>query len=61
MNKTNGCFAISWDFTHGGDEDLMLIAERKDGKLNIVNAFRGQEAHDIYEKLSTTKEENKHE
>lgn len=61
MDKTNGCFVVSWDFNHGEDKDLAIVGERANGKLNIINAFQGQEARDIYNKLSTVKEEFKHE
>lgn len=61
MDKTNGCFLVSWDFNHGEDKDIVLIGERVNGNLNIINAFQGQEARDIYKKLSTAKEVFKHE
>lgn len=61
MDKTNGCFVVSWDFNHGEDKDLVIVGERANGKLNIINAFQGQEARDIYNKLSTVKEEFRHE
>lgn len=61
MDKTNGCFVVSWDFNHGEDKDLVIVGERANGKLNIINAFQGQEARDICNKLSTVKEEFKHE
>lgn len=61
MNKTNGCFVVSWDFNHGEDKDLVIVGERDNGELKIINGFQGQEARDIYEKLSTAKEGFKHE
>ena len=61
MDKTNGCFLVSWNFNHGEDKDIVLIGERVNGNLNIINAFQGQEARDIYKKLSTAKEVFKHE
>lgn len=61
MDKTNGCFVVSWDFNHGADKDLVIVGERANGKLDIINAFQGQDARDIYNKLSTVKEEFKHE
>ena len=59
MGKTNGCFVVSWDFNHGEDKDLVIVGKRENGTLKVVNAFQGQEARDIYEKLSTVKEESK--
>ena len=61
MDKTNGCFVVSWDFNHGKDKDLIVVGERQNGKLVIINAIQGQEARNIYEKLRTPKEGFKHE
>ena len=61
MDKTSGCFVVSWDFNHGKDKDLIVVGERQNGKLVIINAIQGQDARDIYEKLSTPKEGFKHE
>lgn len=61
MGKTNGCFVVSWDFNNGKDKDLIVVGERQNGKLVIINAIQGHEARDIYEKLRTPKEGFKHE
>ena len=55
MNNTSGSYIVAWDFSNGEDYDVLLVGERKNGVMNIVNAFQGQEARDIYEKLSTGK------
>lgn len=47
---------IGVDFTHGGDNDVMIVGKGKNGSvMNVVNAFRGEEARDIYRKLVTPK------
>ena len=61
MDKTNGCFVVSWDFNHGEDKDLVIVGEHVNGELKIINAIQGHEARDIYEKLRTPKEGFKHE
>lgn len=55
MTNTNGAYIVSWDFSHGEDVDVLIVGEQKNGVMNIINAFQGQEARDIYEKLSTVK------
>ena len=55
MDKTNGCFLVSWDFSNERKDDVIVVGERVNNKINIVNAFRGQQARDIYKKLSTIK------
>lgn len=52
----NGALLISWDFTKGRDNDLILVAQKdtkEPGGLKIINAFSGSEAMDIYKRLVT--------
>lgn len=58
MNNNHGAFIVSWDFSHGNDKAILLVGNKVNGKMDIINAFQGQEAIDIYEKLSTVKETN---
>lgn len=54
MTKTNGAYIVSWDFSHGEDNDVLIVGEQKKrGVVDIVNAFQGKDARDIYERLST--------
>lgn len=55
MNKDHGAFVVSWDFTHGEDYDILLVGQPEGKSMNVINAFQGKEARDIYEKLSTVK------
>lgn len=47
---------VSWDFTKGRDNDLILVGQREPDGLKIVNAFTRQEARDIYKRLVTKKD-----
>lgn len=54
--KVNECLLVSVDFTKGEDIGVLIVGrQEKEGKINIVNAFQGQEAVDIYKKLITVK------
>ena len=53
MNNTNGAYIVSWDFSRDNDTGVLIVGEQKKGKIDIVNAFQGKEAFDIYEKLIT--------
>ena len=55
MTNTNGAYIVSWDFSHGKDVGVLIVGHQHDGKMDIVNAFQGDEAYDIYKKLSTVK------
>lgn len=54
MNETHGAFIVSWDFSNGEDKSVLIVGKMiKVGEVKVVNAFQGQEAIDIYKKLST--------
>ena len=59
MTNPNGAYIVSWDFSRGDDQGVLIVGEQKDGKMNIINAFAGEEAHEIYEKLSTVAKKEK--
>lgn len=47
-----GSVIVSWDFSKGKDVGVLLVGRQKPGRnVEIVNAFQGQEAVDIYKKL----------
>lgn len=49
--KTNGAVIVSWDFSHSKDKDILLVGKQNKGVVSVINAFQGQEAREIYEKL----------
>ena len=51
--KTNGAVIVSWDFSNGKDADILLVGKQNNGVVDVINAFQGQDARDIYEKLLT--------
>lgn len=51
--KVNECLLVSVEFTQGEDASVLIVGRQKNGKVDIVNAFHGQEAIDIYKKLIT--------
>lgn len=53
--KVNECLLVSVDFTKGEDTGVLIVGRQKNGKVDIINAFQGQEAVDIYKKLITVK------
>lgn len=56
MIKT-GSVIVSWDFSKGKDIGVLLVGRQKPGRhVEIINAFQGQEAVDIYKKLTTVNE-----
>lgn len=51
-NVTNDCLLVSIDFSHGEDVGVMIIGrKRPNDSVEIVNAFQGKDALELYEKL----------
>lgn len=57
--KVNECLLVSVDFTKGVDTGVLIVGRQKNGKVDIINAFQGQEAADIYRKLITINKKEK--
>ena len=55
MTNTSGSYIVAWDFSNGKDDDVLIVGSQHRGVMDIINAFQGREARDIYEKLSTVK------
>lgn len=53
--EVNECLLVSVDFTKGEDVGILLVGRQKNEKVDIINAFQGYEAVDIYKKLITVK------
>lgn len=58
--KVNECLLVSVEFTQGEDAGVLIVGRQKNGKVDIVNAFQGQEAIDIYKKLITVNKKEVH-
>lgn len=53
--NSSGSVIISWDFSNGKDVGVLIVGRQQNGKVEIVNAFQGQEAEELYLKLTTPK------
>lgn len=54
---TNDTILVSVDFSLGRDADVLVVGRKRLGhQVEIVNAFQGPEARELYEKLITKKE-----
>lgn len=43
---------VSFDMTHGDDNKLCIVGKKSGKMLEIVNAFEGQKAEDIFRLLT---------
>ena len=55
--KTTDSIIVAFDWTHGKDNSVLVVG-RKNPKqdVDIINAFQGEEAEELYKKLITRKE-----
>ena len=60
MDNSEGSFVIGWDFSKGEGhvrDTLIVMQGDRNNKMKVINAFYDKEAHDIYNKLATKKED----
>lgn len=56
MNGKSYTFLVSFDYTHG-DIPVLIIGRKGEKKeIDIINAFKGDEAKDLYDLLMDGKE-----
>ena len=59
-NHTTTSLIIGYDISHTSDNKVLVIGKRgPSGSVEIVNAFQGDEAEELYNKLVTKKENKK--
>lgn len=44
---------VSFDMTHGKDNEICIVGKKDGETITIVNAFEGQDAIDIFKTLTT--------
>lgn len=57
MKKKLESFLVCVDFTN--DIPVLVIGTKAKNGINIINAFQGEEAEELYEKLTTKKNSGK--
>ena len=50
---TTDTLLIGFDFTHGKDNTVLIVGRKRPNQsVDIVNAFQGEEAEELYKKLA---------
>lgn len=58
MNKSESLI-IGYDESDGRDNTVLIVGRKKKGQeVEVINAFQGEEAYWMYQKLVTKKEKN---
>lgn len=56
--KETGSVIVSWDFSHGKDVGVLIVGEKRmNQSVDIINAYKGEEAYKLYKKLTVKKGE----
>lgn len=56
---TSDVLLIGFDMAHGEDVGVLIVGRKMPNEsIDIVNAFQGEEARELYERLVTVKKEN---
>lgn len=59
MNKSESLI-IGYDESNGRDHTVLIVGRKKKGQeVEVINAFQGEEAYWMYQKLVTKKKEKK--
>lgn len=58
MNNIHGAYIVSFSFSEVGDvaTGVLVVGKQNKGDIDIINAFQGKEALDLYQKLTIKKE-----
>lgn len=57
--KTTDSLLIGYDFTHGKDNTVLVVGRKRPNEsVEVINAFQGEEAKELYLKLITKKEKS---
>lgn len=51
--NSSGSVIVSWDFSNGKDVGVLIVGRQNNGQIEVINAFQGEEAKNLYLKLTT--------
>lgn len=58
MENKSDTFLVSFDYTHG-DIPVLIVGRKGKSGIDIINAFKDDEAKELYQKLTVKKGESK--
>lgn len=53
--KSTDSVIVSWDFSNGKDVGVLLVGKQKNGQVEVINAYQGDEAYELYRWLTVQK------
>lgn len=55
IGKNSGSVIVSWDFSKGKDTGVLIVGTQTAMRIEVLNAYKGQEAWDLHKKLTKSK------
>ena len=49
---------VGIDFSSGRDTEILTVGRQRNNKMELVNLFQGEEAVELYKKLTTVKNDD---
>lgn len=56
MKGKSDTILISFDYMHG-NIPVLIVGRKKKGEIEVINAFKDEEANELYQKLTAKKGE----
>lgn len=57
MPSTTESILVGFDYTNGVDKSVLIVGKKRPNKsVEIINAFQGPEAEELWKRLTTKKE-----
>ena len=53
--KSTDSVIVNWDFSRGKDAGILIVGSQQNGRVDIINAYQGKEAYELYRKLTVKK------
>lgn len=55
--ETTKTLLVGFDYSHGEDSAVLIVGTKRENEaMDIINAFQGEEAVELYKRLTTKKE-----
>lgn len=54
----NDTLLVGFDFTHGNNQNILIVGKKNGKTIDIINSFQGEDARILYD-LLVTKEKKK--
>ena len=51
ISRSSGCLLVSYEFSNNDNTGVLIVGEKDGNKMNILNAFQGEEAMELFKKL----------